>query len=66
MTNIVFMTFLGFIVGGFFAPSCGTDCAVAWAASGGGVGLLIGCLLNRKAPPLTPRDDTPPTDPLVE
>jgi hypothetical protein len=66
LTNLIFMTLLGVVVGALFAPACGIDCYKLSAAIGGGIGLLIGCLLNRKAPPTTPRDNAPAKDPLVE
>jgi len=62
LTNLAFFTFLGVVVGGLLAAT-NTNIEVA---IGGVVGLMIGCLLNRKEPTTTPRDDACPTDPLVE
>ena len=66
LTNLAFFAFLGLVVGGLMAPSCGTECTLLAYAIGGGVGLLIGCLLNLKEPPTTPLDNSPAIDPLVE
>lgn len=62
LTNLAFFTFLGIVVGGLLAAT-NTNIEVA---IGGGIGLLIGCLLNRKEPPTTSRDNAPAIDPLVE
>lgn len=62
LTNLAFFTFLGVVVGRLLSAT-NTNIEVA---IGGGVGLLIGCLLNRKEPPTTPRDNSLATDPLVE
>jgi hypothetical protein len=62
LTNLAFFTFLGVVVGGLLSAT-NTNVEVA---IGGGIGLLIGCLLNRKALPTIRCDDTPATDPLVE
>lgn len=62
LTNLAFFAFLGVVIGALLSAT-NTNVEVA---IGGGIGLLIGCLLNRKEPPTTPRDNAPATDPLVE
>jgi hypothetical protein len=66
LTNLVFFTFLGVVVGGLIAPSCGTACTLLGYAIGGGIGLLISCLINCKTPPTVPHKNGPEIDPFVE